>query len=304
MTDLKKSISIGHTFSHRQANHLNLDSRSCFNALIDLKPDYIRLCSYWSDIQPNKSVFELEPLTRFLTTCEEKNQSVVMTIGAKAPRWPEFYIPSWTGYDKESFEDDILNYLEKLVQALQKYTCISHWQVENEPLDPSGEDNKTISLAVLIKEIEQVKALDTRPVVTTMWGNNFRQRQLFSKLSSISDCVGIDLYYKQFITKVMGKSLYKGPNESDTELARLLNKSQKSLWIAELQAEPWEASETEYRADKPASMSPEILFQNFTRVKKLPVEAIFFWGFEYWFWQAQKGNNQYLDWYKKIILDR
>lgn len=60
----------------------------------------------------------------------------------KAPRWPEYYFPSWV-MDKtpEGAREYVLQFIKTVIEKFKKYLCISAWQVENEPLDPSGAAN-------------------------------------------------------------------------------------------------------------------------------------------------------------------
>jgi hypothetical protein len=74
-----------------------------------------------------------------------------------------------------------------------------------------------------------------------------------------------------------------------------LRKIQKPVWIAELQAEPWEESSDGYRSDKTQSMSPQQLVWNWQWGKSLPVSRVFLWGGEYWIWRAQQGDSRYVD---------
>ena len=104
----------------------------------------------------------------------------------------------------------------------------------------------------------------------------------------MADIIGLDLYYKQFVTQIFGKNIYKGPSQSDSALRKLINSSTKPVWITELQAEPWEKDERGYLSKSPGSISPKQLQQNIERAKKLPVQEILLWGFEYWLWRKTR----------------
>ena len=70
----------------------------------------------------------------------------------------------------------------------------------------------------------------------------------------------------------------------------------------ELQAEPWEANEPDYLAQNPQSISPQKIKSFYQKAKQLPVSTIFFWGFEYWFYQLkQNNNNSYFETISEII---
>lgn len=284
---------LGTTYSHRFAKFLQLDPIKSFHGIMALNFDIIRLCCYWDEIQNGKNSFDYTAIKQLLDICEKHHQQVVMTIGMKAPRYPEFYIPKIA-------DPDVLTFVERTVQALKHYSCIKYWQVENEPLDPSGPDGKTIPIDTLTQEISLVKNLDSRPIVLTLWGNELTKRGYLPSVTGLADIVGIDLYYKQYVASVFGKNMYKGPSDSDSKLRKIIASSSKPIWITELQAEPWEKNMEAYKSDVTTSMSAEILINNFKKTKELNLDAILFWGSEYWIWKKKIGDDSYWEVIKGI----
>ena len=121
--------------------------------------------------------------------------------------------------------------------------------------------------------------------------------------SSVADIIGLDLYYQQFIGKLFSRSFYLGPLDSQQKMTQLLSKLDQEVWIMELQAEPWESSQQDYLAADPASISPQKIKSFYQQASQLPVTTIFFWGFEYWFYQAVKNNNNsYLKTISELIV--
>ena len=300
-------MQLGTTFTPHIIREFNLEVMSAFKAVIDLGFDFLRLGTYWSEIEKEQGKYDFSNLKEMLDLCQERKQKVVLTLGMKAPRWPEFYFPSYlknkNPRDKE-VQKACLKFLRETIKFSQKYDCISHFQLENEALDPSGPENRIVPLDLLKKELELIKNIDSkRPVIFSAWGNKLSQRNAFSNLAPLADIIGLDLYYQQFVAKVLGKSIYKGPGDSDAKIAKILKESGKEAWIMELQAEPWEASREEYLVANPRSISPRKIKEFFTRAKKLPVKAIFFWGFEYAYYQAKKCTNPlYLEAISKCIM--
>src|SRR5690606_18841192 len=124
---------------------------------------------------------------------EQAQQPLVITLGVKAPRWPEFYYPAWIEHKTTSHESTriaILTLIEKTMQQLQKFSCITHWQVENEPLDPSGPEQEKISLDFLKAEIALVRSLDARPIIVSVWGNDAIKRGFLPALAPLADIIG------------------------------------------------------------------------------------------------------------------
>ena len=288
---------IGTTFSHRHASYIGLSPNESLIQTLDLDFDVLRLCSYWNEIQPTKNGAYFDAIFSLLEECEKKQQDVAMTVGMKAPRWPEFYIPQWAqGAETGKY---VLEYIEKLVLKLKDYTCIKYWQVENEPLDPSGPNNQIIEKEIIKKEIELISTLDpTRPIILTAWGNQLTKRNHIPTISPLADIVGLDMYYKVPHKRLFKKS-YNGPSDSMESIKQCV-KNCKELWIMELQAEPWEDFNIYNSEIKTPSFNHKDLITNFTEALKLHPRAIFFWGVEYWLWQAKKGNMSYIEEYMKV----
>jgi hypothetical protein len=293
----------GTTYSHRHAASLKLNPVSAFVALLSLKLDVIRLGCYWDDLEPEENHYDFSSIRTYLDLCEEAKQTVILTVGMKAPRWPEFFIPIWLR--QQSFETVIplsKRFIQKAVSELRDYPCIKYWQVENEPLDPSGPFNRAIPLPVLTEEVALVRALDaSRPVIVNLWGNDLSNRNLTRHAAKIADIIGLDMYYKQFLTKKLAHSFYGHPRDSEDAIKRHLEDFGKPLWITELQAEPWEANHMAYLSDNPKSCNPSLLQKNIERAKIMQPEAILLWGSEYWLWKKGQGDSQMWDAVRNLL---
>lgn len=285
---------VGITFSHRHAKHLGLSATSTLTHLCKQNYSYIRLCSYWNEIEKSPGNYDFSTLYKLLEICNNHNQKVIMTLGMKAPRWPEYH---WTRMINQSPNDPItqfavLKLITTTIKELSRYPCISHWQVENEPIDPSGPNNLAIPVDFFLREVVLVRSLDSsRPIIGTLWGNDLIKRGLFSAMESIVDIVGIDLYPKQYAGKKWGKPFYRGPSQSDRELKKIIEKSSKPVWITELQAEPWEADDAGYRSSDPGSFPKGQLENNMQWASKFSAKVILLWGIEYQSYITNKVEN-------------
>lgn len=292
---------IGTTFSHRFAEYLSLDSLQSLHTIIALKFDIIRLCCYWDEIQKDSKTFDFSAIRQLLDICEKNNQKVILTVGMKAPRHPEFYIPTYLqSKNPRSILPECLLFIKKTIEELNKYTCIQYWQIENEPLDEVWHLKQRIQIEDLTQEINLVRKLDSkRKIIITFWGNSNDVEKTIQSTISLTDIVGIDIYYRQFLRQFLSIGQYCGPSLSDNSFKNLCELSSKPIWITELQAEPWESGLTAYKQDKTKSMSPEILKDNFLKAKSLNPKAILFWGSEYCLWRKKCGDDRYL----KTIAD-
>jgi len=288
----------GTTYSHRQAKWLGLDPLTSLEQLCTWPLQKIRLAAYWDEIEISPGKYNFSLLKQQLEMCQRAGKQVVLSVGVKAPRWPEFYFPAHVQPDFNSAETttSLLTFLSATIQALQTFSCITHWQIENEPLDPSGPTNQIIPGEFLEQEVELVRQHSNLPLIINLWGNDLSARGNLTQANEIADVVGLDLYPKQFLKQVLGKNLYRGPFDSPSKLQKIIAKNQKPIWIMELQAEPWEKDDQGYRSAQPGSFNLAQLQKNWELAQNLNVEATFFWGAEYWLWQQSQGNSQYVDW--------
>ncbi|MFH1551648.1 MAG: hypothetical protein ABIC36_02105 [bacterium] len=298
------SIRFGITFSHTHLNYLKIPINDTLDFALEMGFSHLRLGSYWQEIEKSKGLYNFSVLEDLLNRCEKTRQKVIMNVGVKSPRWPEFYWPRYLkekNFNNSEARKRTLLFIEKLVKTLKNFSCITHWQVENEPLDPSGQKNLAIPFDFLKEEVELVRKLDNRPIILTLWANDLESRQLFLDVLPISDMIGLDLYYKQFMKSDKGKSFYEGPRTSDDYLREIVKTSSKEVIITELQAEPWEKDEKGYLSKNPQSISPKLLESNLQKALSLGTKEILLWGFEYWYYQKSRGDNRYLEMIKKYL---
>lgn len=286
---------IGTTLAHPHLKYLKLDLKDSLNELRELNVKIVRLGVYWKEVQIDKDTYNYKNIKEILTFCESNDIDVILTIGMKAPRWPEFYIPKWLGKRPDSAEPYIYKFLEKSLNELKEFNCIKYFQIENEPLDPSGPDDLIVPLKILKKEVELVRTLDSKPIVLNIWGNQLSSRDLYPEIAKLADIIGIDLYYK---TPYLNG--YRGPEDSDENIRKILESLGKPIWFTELQAEPWEMDELVSNSFNPPSMNEKILNDNLIKAAKFDPDKILLWGFEYWLMRKSKGDSRLWDKVKSI----
>lgn len=282
----------GVTFSHRALIQYGCEVLPAYTELLSWHCDVIRLCVYWDEVETQRGTYAFSQVERLVELANESHQKIILCIGAKSPRWPEFYWPNWLKQDER--EERLLFFLQKSIEHFKKYDNILFWQIENEPLDPSGPNQEVIALSLLQREVEIFRELDGRPVFLTAWGNDEKRRETVKRLLPLADVVGIDLYPKQFAIATPFGSLHRGPDRSQKELQSWIAQIQKPMWIAELQAEPWEKDEQAFWRVWPQSISPRQLKKNFLLAESLAVEGMLAWGYEYWWASKERGNPELL----------
>lgn len=308
-------MQLGSTFSHTHLKWLGHNPLAALKEYKSLGFSWIRLGVYWSQIEKKEGIYDFEELDKIVDLCKQMDLKIVLTIGMKAPRYPEYFIPNWllckktrlssfTNNDSELFER-LEKYIEKTVIHFKAEKAIKVWQVENEPLDPSGEKWWRISPEFLEREVELVRRLDSsRKIMVTLWGNELGKRKLYREALK-ADIIGIDLYLRHplfFFFNFFNK--YAGPLDTpDTirEIKQEIEDAGKEFWIAELQSEPWENDGTVTKKENPPSFSPHHFQSNIEYGISLKPSVLFLWGYEWWYHKKQTGDRRYWDEANRVL---
>ena len=319
-----KSTEIGVTFSQVQCEYLNIEWRRVYENTLALGFDIIRLGSYWSRIEKEEGVYDFGELDWQIKKAEERKVKILLTVGMKAPRWPEFFIPAWLSkkirlrWGSDAANNKLLKEraLEFIRQAVLRYRnrdCISAWQVENEPLNRSGPKENWIGESFLKEEIALVKSLDTkkRPVVVNAMTYPNRLLRFFARLLyrrkpvydviDIADIPAINVYpvigHRLFSRKICFLSNRKERNAYLDEFIRYAVRHDKNIWITELQAEPWEPGELVYLGkEQPFTCDAGQYLSTFKDMSSLGINTILLWGVEYWYFRKEfRGDNSWVN---------
>lgn len=297
-------IDLGSTFSHVFLKSMGIDPMAAIESFGDLGFSWVRLGCYWSEIEKVKGVYDFGELDKIVTYCGKRGIKIFLSVGMKAPRYPEYYLPAWLTVslklenggriqvgDVELLEP-LLKFIENCVVHYKNNSAVKVWQVENEPLDPSGDNNWSISPDVLKREVSLVRKIDgARKIMISLWGNELTKRNLVPNAIQLGDIVGIDIYPR----RPLGKG-YVGPNDSVEELNKIsrdINENGKEVWISELQMEPWEDGEIVTSLDNPESCLPKHIKDHWEMGKKIGPTGILLWGFEWWYIRRLKGDSRY-----------
>ncbi len=317
---------IGTTFSPRQCRYLQVDAPRTLQAILQHPFDLIRIAAYWDDLEPQEGVFDFSSLDWQIAQARAKQVPVVLCVGMKAPRWPEYFIPAWAlrqlklrkgGEVSEHayLRERTLRYLEAVVTRYREEAIIRYWQVENEPLDRTGPGFWWISPAFLQQEVALVRRLDPahRPILlTTVTYPNpalrwfmylFIRHNTIDESLRLGDILGVNVYpvvgHRWFFKK---SYTWTTPEERRAYLVSILQRAhryQKAVWVTELQAEPWEPDHLVYTEPRPPpTADPARLSQNIEELRALGFQAALLWGAEYW--EFRRAQYQDADWWHEI----
>jgi hypothetical protein len=315
---MKKPPLLGTTFSQLQCAYLSLDYTETLDALLTLPLDVYRVCAYWNEIESIENTYNFEILDTIIGKISEANKQIVLSVGIKAPRWPEFHFPRWIkdehDVEKRNCALDTApkiatkgyEFTKKVLERYIPNPKVKYLLIENEGLNnasfTSGRYlsyafvNSEVFLARSLKRPDQKILCNNAIDLVPPWPANDEDKLNLSL--TLSDAVGINVYTKVPITD----STYLQPNFIYWwKLRRWLRKIQKAdrePWITEAQAEPWEKhngqgsvvhiDQLEY-----PSASPEKAIALVSKLAHIGFPNILMWGSEYWYWHKAQGRNEW-----------
>ncbi len=318
-----KHSEIGVTFSQVQCEYLALDWRQTYEDTLSMGFDVIRLGSYWNRVEKSEGLYDFTELDWQIERAQKNKIRILLTVGMKAPRWPEFFIPSWLldkidlrwGSDAASnklLRKKVLAFIRQVVSRYKDKECISSWQIENEPLNRSGPHELWIGESFLKEEIALIKSLDPkRPVVVNAmtYPNKFLRffaRLLYRRnpafaIIDMADIPAINVYpiigQKLLTRKICFLSNREDRNDYIKSFIAKAGGRSKKIWITELQAEPWEPGELVHLGkEPPITCSAGQLLSLYTDMNSLGVDTVILWGVEYWYFRKKlHGDNTWVE---------
>jgi hypothetical protein len=128
---------------------------------------------------------------------------VILTVGAKAPGWPEFHFPNWvlpaTNFHDLSqgslFVQEDESFVKLVMEHVKNTPDIEAIQPENEPREPSGRFGQVIGQPLLKAEIRIIREIDGNkwPIEINVWSTPEDLAQV-KEAFSMADIVGLDIY--------------------------------------------------------------------------------------------------------------
>ena len=307
------AVQIGTTYSHKQCTYFGLDWKKVYLATLDLKFDLIRLGAYWDEVEPSEGQEEFEQLDWQIQQARARAIPVMLTVGMKAPRWPEYFIPPWVlkqvrvrkGAEVSAHarvRTHTLRFVERVVTRYRHDPIIQWWQVENEPFDRAGPAHWRIGREFVEQEVALVRALDDRrrPVVLNaathphgflrFLARFFSREDPVTEALRLGDLLGLNVYLVIGHQWRWKTSYYRTqPAQRLRYLSRVRERAAragKPVWVTELQAEPWEPGHLVYRERaEPLTSSPAMLPVYVKELRSLEIPTILLWGVEYWYFR-------------------
>lgn len=288
----REDVTVGVTFSYRQAEALGLDWKETYTAILDdLGARHIRIPVYWDTAEPQENEFDYSVVDWELQEAAKRGAEVILVVGQRVPRWPECHIPGWVPDDAPLRESALLDFIDKTIDRYKNLQEITVWQVENEPFLSFFGECPPLEKTFLDTEIDHVRRTDpSRPILITDSG----ELSLWYDAAKRGDIFGTTLY-RDIYKEGVGYYRYPiGPNFFRLKrwiVERLTG--QKHFIVAEMQAEPWGPG---WIGDMPLgeqfkTMNEYQLRETFDYAREIGFGEVYMWGAEWWYWL--KTEKQY-----------
>lgn len=294
-------IEFGISFNQTYAESLGLNWKQAFEDMLrQLQPKYVRIAAMWSEIEPEEEYFDFSDVDWMMNRAADFDTKILLVVGQKAPRWPECHVPEWLDYAEDGVEEHFLNYVEKVVERYKDNNMLEYWQVENEPfIKFRFGECENYNERLVEEEIELVRKLDPdHKILITDSG----ELSTWRKASKLCDLFGTTMY--RIVRTKTGKIFTYDwlPPAAYRYKAKLWGNDLSSVFISELQAEPWfggdAPTETSIKVQE-ETMNLERMEKHFEYASKTGFPRAYLWGVEWWYYmKIVHGDRQYWDFVK------
>ena len=229
----------GISFNQNHAASLGLDWKDVYLDMLDeLKPKYIRIAAMWSQIEKIKHTQDFSEVDFMMEEATKHNTKVILAVGQKAPRWPECHVPEWwNNEDKSKIKEDLLAYVEAVIERYKNNPALELWQVENEPFIKFRFGNcAQFNESFVADEIALARRLDpNHKIIITDSGELSNWRQAIK----VGDYFGTTLY--RVVRRPNGAIWNYDwlPPAIYRYKAKIWGQDMAAMFVSELQAEPW-----------------------------------------------------------------
>lgn len=289
---------------------------------------HLRISVEWSQVQPAQGAYDFRLVDALLAEAHARGAKVLLTVGVKAQRHPEYYIPDWVldRLDAEATRQDIpglgeAEYISEdphlrsaavaMVAAVVAHTwsspAIEAWGADNEPYVRSsrglGWEDWSLSSEFIREEIAVIRANDpaARPV-SVNHGQHFVFDRRWRYAIEDSDVLGVSIYPFRndniFGRRIVIPILEIGPLAPNyAHQGRTARAAGKQFWITEMQGEPWFT--TDPRTVGPENPSPNLSPAKFRKsieyARRSGASRVYLWGAEWWLMERERfGDDTWL----------
>ncbi len=300
-----KAVKYGVTFSPRYAKYLKLDWQKIYRQILDdLQVKDLRVPTYWDILESEKGQFNFSETDYLLDEAAKRGARVILVLGMRQPRWPECHVPAWAAnLNTSDKRQQILQFIQQVVEKYKNHPAVWAWQVENEPLLPFfGEGCGPLDPEFLKVEVDLVRSLSPKIILVSDSG----ELGAWIIPMQLSDMVGVSLY-RDVYNPVLGYLNYPILpylyNIKSQMVRKIFAPDNQKTIITELQAEPWfKDGDLSQNFAEQARLFPVKKLESYINyAQKTGFDTMYLWGAEWWYLMAENGYPEYLNYIKTLF---
>lgn len=278
----------------------------------------VRISVQWDEVEPRQGDYDFSLTEELLRVAGEHDAGVMLSVGIKAQRHPEFYVPDWAFAGTNFKEWDVisedpvlraraLEMVKNVTAHFAGNNAVDSWSAENEPYIASHRsDHYSLSREYVAEVVATIRANDPagRPVAINHAQHYVMDRRWREALAD-SDVLAQSMYPRRNIdlagVRAIANIMELGPLMPNYAFqAREARAAGKQFWVTELQGEPWtdEDSRLLSPANPSANLTAGQLEENVVYARKTGAERIYLWGAEWWLYQAQQFED--MQWFGAV----
>lgn len=274
----------------------------------------VRLSLYWDEVEQSQGRFDFSLTDALVAAAVSNNATVMLSVGMKAQRHPEYYIPDWA-LDGLSLRNGAvvsanpelrvraLGFIAESVRHYGSEQAIDSWGAENEAYISSDRAERyTLSRDYVAEVVQTIRVNDPlKRRISINHAQHFVMDKRWRFALADSDVLGQSLYPARngriFGVQVVANIMEVGPLMPNYAFqAHEARSADKQFWVTELQGEPW--TENDSRLITPtnpsANLGPAGLARNIDDARKTGAERIYLWGAEWWLYEQSLGDSSWM----------
>src|SRR3989344_2258871 len=299
----------GVSFSRFHSDELKLDWKKTYLAILDdLKVRHLRLTAHWPLTEPKKGVYNFSELDFQIREAEKRNASIILAIGHRLPGWAECHTPDWgVPLSEEQHKQELLNYIEIIVNRYKNSPALQYWQIENEVFlrffsQPACKQHNVNVTKILDEEIALVRRLDqSHPIVVTDSGEFGTWYQAYQRGDVFGTSIYLYVWWRNFLGPIrypITPAFFRIKHS----LVRLIYGTKPSM-VIELSAEPWllqPLTETSIEVQL-QRMGIDKFNEMIDFSSKTGFDIFYLWGAEWWYWLSMNGHPEFWERAKELF---
>ncbi|MDO8600485.1 MAG: beta-galactosidase [bacterium] len=306
-----EKVRFGATYSVKYARDLGMDPWWTYKELSAIGIRDWRVPVYWDMVEYREGVYDFRLYDKILRDAEKNGSRVILVVGRRVPRWPECHVPEWAKRAPLDVQNEaVKKIVATTVKRYRRNHAIIMWQVENEPLlggfgDPKHWQCPPYTSGFFWELVEIVHENDpsgTRKIITTESGElGFWFAP--SRIAMLRTVEGIGFsFYRRAWTNFLGREKYRDYFRYPAfyrlkAWAYRLVIPHLSIFISELQAEPWGPKPFLQMtiAEQHEALSPQKLREIIYDSKRTGFDRVYLWGVESALYLKHRGHPEYWD---------